>query len=262
MMKNPDERIADLYDQLKSTARDLCEQSVSLATYLDRQSEETASQQEGDTSRQEEKLKGYIEYTLAYAKGFKVILSNANLHQASAATVRNFAAQLDGYLNMSRSPHEQMVKASKGDQTVVEVADRLIQLREAATRLVQEAYDITNVQSAPAPLQEQEELPELFWLKIPQTSQETITLSEKLLLGPLDDQDQKTLINFTVEKLLNDWENATKVIEDSVDGVVTSGDQQGITTLVSELILMHDELRTLYNNLVITVQRLEQSISV
>lgn len=248
--------VTDLYKRLKTATKELLDKSVELASHLE-------NQHNGKTSNQE--TKKYIGRMQIHAESFREVLKEAQGVPGSVDTVRDFAAKLDSHLSMTRIPAEKLIEASNADTTATALANDFSNKRNLASGLVKEAYGMTNVQTSPgntqnsSPTTNQATLDPFFWLAESGASQDTLVLSAKLINSPLDSSaDQDTLVNVTVTSLLKDWDNGVAFIKSLATKAEGDGDQSEVSAAVSLLVFTRNQLRTLYNNLSITVQRLEQ----
>jgi hypothetical protein len=103
----------------------------------------------------------------------------------------------------------------------------------------------------------------LFWLKEPlydsEAPENILALSKKLLDGPLESSKDQALIRSSLQTLLTGWEQGMKsVMENYVVKAEGTSDPNRIYVAVLMLLFTRNQLRTLYNNLAITVQRLER----
>ncbi len=112
--------------------------------------------------------------------------------------------------------------------------------------------DLTNLST--------EDKDNVFWLwRLGQHSMidpKTITVTLKLLNGPLKQADDLRCLNaLTVDTLEHDWDTGVTNLEDWIDDTSSlTGDLQ----VISVLQFVHDQLRTLNNNLLITVTQNER----
>ena len=112
--------------------------------------------------------------------------------------------------------------------------------------------DLTNLST--------EDKDNVFWLlPLEQQSKidsKTITVTLKLLNGPLKQADDLKCLNvLTVDTLEHDWDTGVTNLEDFIDDTSSlTGDLQ----VISVLQFVHDQLKTLNNNLLITVTQNER----
>jgi hypothetical protein len=239
----------DLYERLKMAAEELLDNSVDLTSHLD-------SQYTGRAPNRE--MKKYIESMRVYTEGFREVLSEAQSIPDSAATVRNFASKLDGYLSMIRLPADKLIDASENDPTTTSIANAFSDKSQIASEAIEELYRMTDVkiidrnENVSNAFIESNQTTEdiFFWLTASKACNETLHLSSKLVNGPLDKSaDQEQLASFTVKSLLQDWDDGITFIKELADEARNEGNQGKVSVAVSVLIFTHNQLRTLYNNL-------------
>jgi hypothetical protein len=99
----------------------------------------------------------------------------------------------------------------------------------------------------------------VFWLLplVPQMiDPKTITVTLKLLKGPLNQADDLKCLNaLTVDTLEHDWDTGVTNLEDFIDD---TSSLTGDLRVISVLQFVHDQLKTLNNNLLFTVTQNER----
>jgi hypothetical protein len=102
----------------------------------------------------------------------------------------------------------------------------------------------------------------VFWLyplagrlSPPMIDSKTITVTLKLLNEPLNQANDLSCLNeLTVDTLEHDWDTGVTNLEDLIDASPWTGDLR----VISVLQFVHDQLKTLNNNLLITVTQNER----
>src|SRR5215469_7961573 len=191
----------DLEEKLKMVVEEILDKSYELAEYLENQRKDKPM----------DEVKMSCVYLKISTHGFRDMLKEDQKVPASNADTRSFASKVDTYLTLSRDAAGKLIEAGKADQAVTSLAGDLSEKRANAKEYVDKIYSNTGGQPAAAMQGTQNatlnslqtQFDPLFWLA--GASQDTKTLSAKLLLGPLDNSDdQNTLANLTVKQLLQD----------------------------------------------------------
>ncbi len=167
-------------------------------------------------------------------------------------------------LDKTEANHQKLCDSSAGDSDAERYMNSVIEARKTLDEKLEEIDSKFNVLSpagtrpvTPSGLPDYE----LFWL-LGQANDKVLYLTEKLLKGPLVDQnDQVSLTKLTAGKLIEAWQTAIDNLTDQINRTLVAGTPQEVAMASSLLVFVHRQLQEiLFNNLNATIIPQESAI--